>query len=94
LSIFRNSVEVIQVSLKSHTNKGYFTGRPTYIFHHISHTSFRMRNVSGKRCTENQNKHFTFINYFENRAVYEIMWKNIVKPGTPQTTIWYMCIAW
>jgi hypothetical protein len=24
---------------------------------------------------------------FENRAVYEIMWKNVVKPDRPQTTI-------
>jgi len=29
---------------------------------------------------ENQNTHFMFSNFFvfENRAVYEIMWKNIV----------------
>jgi len=43
-----------------------------------------MRNVSGKSCTENQNTHFMFNNaMFENRAVDEIMWKNIVEPGTP-----------
>ena len=29
-----------------------------------------MRNISHKSCVENQNKHFTFNNYFsENRAV-------------------------
>ena len=28
--------------------------------------------------------------FFENRAVYEIMWKNIVQPGRPQITIWRM----
>jgi len=33
----------------------------------------RMRNVSDKICRENQNTHFVF----ENRAVYEIMWKKI-----------------
>ena len=33
LSIFRNSVEIIQVSLKSDKNKGYFTWRPIYIYH-------------------------------------------------------------
>jgi hypothetical protein len=38
--------------------------------------------------------HFTFNNFFfENRAVYERMWKNIVERGRPQTTIWRMRIA-
>ena len=32
--------------------------------------------------------------FFEYRAVYEIMWKNIVEPGRPQVTIWRMRIAW
>jgi hypothetical protein len=27
------------------------------------------------------------ITFSEKRAVYEIMWKNIVKPGRPQMTI-------
>jgi hypothetical protein len=26
----------------------------------------------------------------ENRAVYEIMWKNMVEPGRPQMAIWHM----
>jgi len=29
----------------------------------------------------------------ENRAIYEIMWKNIVQPGRPQITVWRMRIA-
>jgi hypothetical protein len=35
------------------------------------------------------------VNFFspENRAVYEIMWKNIVEPGRPQMTIWRMRIS-
>jgi hypothetical protein len=33
-------------------------------------------------------KHFTFNIFFpENRAVYEIMWKNMVEPDRPQMTI-------
>jgi hypothetical protein len=28
--------------------------------------------------------------FFENRAVYEKMWKDIVEPDRPQTTIWRM----
>jgi len=46
-----------------------------------------MRNVSDKSCRENQNTHFVFNNFFsENRAVNEIMWKNMVEPERPQTT--------
>jgi len=53
-----------------------------------------MRNVSHKSCRENQNTHFVFIAlFFENLAVYEIMYKSIVEPGRPQRTIWHMSIA-
>ena len=53
-----------------------------------------MGNVSDKSCTENQNTHFVFSNFFsENRAVYEIMCKNTVQPGRPQMTIWRMRVA-
>jgi len=31
--------------------------------------------------------------FFENRAVYEIIWKNIVQQGTPQMIIWHMRVA-
>jgi len=50
----------------------------------------RMRNVSDKRCRENQSTHFVFSKSArpENLGVCEIMWKNI-----PQTTIWHMRIA-
>jgi len=49
-----------------------------------------MRNVSDKSCRENQNTHFIINNIFpENRAVYEITWKNTVQPDRPQITIWY-----
>ena len=33
------------------------------------------------------------ITFFENRAVYEIIWKRIVQQGRPQMTIWRMRIA-
>jgi hypothetical protein len=55
-----------------------------------------MRNVRDKSRTENQNTRFIFSNFFfflENRAVYEIMWKNIVEPDRPQMTVWSMRIA-
>ena len=36
----------------------------------------RMRNVSAKSCRETQSSRFVFSTYFfENRTVYEIMWK-------------------
>ena len=53
----------------------------------------RMRYVGDKSCTENQNTHFVFSNFFENHTVYEIMWKNIVERSKPQMTIRRMRIA-
>jgi hypothetical protein len=95
LRIFQKSVEKIQVSLKSYKNKGYFTRTPIYNF--LLYLSFllRMRNVSDKLCRENQSTHFVFSNipFYENRAVYEIMWKNIVGRSRPLMTIWRMRIA-
>jgi hypothetical protein len=42
----------------------------------------RMRRVSDKWCT-----HFVFNNFsLNNRAVYEIMWQNMVERGRPQIT--------
>jgi hypothetical protein len=40
-----------------------------------------MRNVSDKICRENQKTHFVFSKFFppKNRAVYEIIWKNVVE---------------
>ena len=37
----------------------------------------KMKNVSHKSCSENQNTHF-MSNMFFNRVVYEIMWNNTV----------------
>jgi hypothetical protein len=57
----------------------------------------RMRNVSDKIGRENQNIHLIFNNFFffENRAVYEIMWKNIVGIDRLQLSMstWRMRIA-
>ena len=32
--------------------------------------------------------------FFENRAGYEILWKNIVQPDRPEITRWRMHMAW
>jgi len=47
-----------------------------------------MRNVSNKHCRGNQTTHFCSLTSFpKNRAVYGVMWKNIVERGWPQMTI-------
>ena len=94
LGIFRKSVEKIQVSLKSDKSISISCeGQYTFLITSRSVLP-RMRNASDKSCRENQNTRFMSNNvFFENRAVYEIMWKNIVVLGKPQITIWSMRIA-
>jgi hypothetical protein len=53
----------------------------------------RLRNVSDKRCSENQNTHCVSVIFFEIRTVYEKMWKNTVQRSRPQMTEWHMRIA-
>ena len=63
----------------------------------VSRSALRiMRNVSDKRCRENQNTPLVFNNSFlpENRAVYEIMWINMIEPDRPQMAIRRMRIAY
>jgi hypothetical protein len=53
-----------------------------------------MRDISDQSCGENQNTYFVFSTFFfENPAVCEIVWKNVVKPDRPQMAIWRMRIA-
>ena len=81
-SIFRKSVEKNHVSLKSDNNNGYFTWR-RYTFMIISRQILlKMRSVSDKSCRENKYTHFMFSDLFsENRAIYEITWKNYSRAG-------------
>ena len=54
---------------------------------------FLKENISDKKCRDTPNTHFMFHNFFfENRAVYEIMWKNVDR-GRPQMKVWRVCIA-
>jgi hypothetical protein len=46
-----------------------------------------MRNVSHRPFTENQNAHFMFNNFPENRAMHEVMWKNLVEPDSQDDNI-------
>jgi len=52
-----------------------------------------MRNVSDKICRGNQNADYMLNIFFENHAVFELMWKNIVLLGKLQMKIWRMCIV-
>ena len=53
----------------------------------------RMRNVT-ERISEKLKKNiFCSVTFFLNRAVYEIVWKNIAERGRPQMAIWRMRIA-
>jgi hypothetical protein len=40
-----------------------------------------------------KSKHSLCSTFLENRAIYEIIWKNIVEPDRPQVIIWRMRIA-
>jgi len=52
-----------------------------------------MRNVSDKRCRENQNTHFVFSNFFSKIVPFmRKRGKNIVERGRAQMTIWRMRI--
>jgi hypothetical protein len=53
-----------------------------------------MRNISDK-IVEKIKAHILYSAtlFFENRAVYEKMWKNAVERGIPHITIWRMRIA-
>ena len=53
----------------------------------------RLRNVSDKFCSDNQNTHFMSSNFFGNPAVCGVMWKNIVEPERPQMTVWRIRIS-
>jgi hypothetical protein len=88
LLTFRKTAKKIQVSLKSDKNSGYFKRRPIYIFDHVS-LSYSYNDDSHKRCRGNQNHPIIFSTFppppqKKNRAVYEILWKNILQLGWPQ----------
>jgi hypothetical protein len=82
-----------RVSLKSDNNNGTLH-KDQYTLFIASHSVPRLRNVTDKSCTENQNIHFVSVNlFYENLTVYEIMWENIAQPDRPQMTVRRMSIA-
>jgi hypothetical protein len=94
--IFAYFFENLSRKFEFHLNLTRITGtlhRDQYKFL-ILHRSFllRIRNVSDKRCKENQSAHFIFSKFifffFENLAVNETMCKHTVQPGRPMMIIW------
>jgi hypothetical protein len=88
LSIFRKFIEKIQVSCKSDNNSGHFTWTPMHIFIYLAQLFLKWI-IFRTKVVEKKHTSTMFSNFFfQNRAVYEIMWKNIVERGRPQMTIW------
>jgi hypothetical protein len=64
-------------SIKTGQEKRVLYNENRYTFLIISRSVLlTAKNVSDKSCTDNQNTHFVFSNFFfENRVIYEIIWK-------------------
>jgi hypothetical protein len=93
LNIFRNCVKKSQVPLKSDKNNGTSLGGVTIVTTVSRWILLIMRNILDKICRENQNRHLWSITFFRKLAIYETMWKNMVEPERPQTTIRRMRFA-
>jgi len=63
-SIFRKSVEKIQVSLNSDKNNGTLQADLCMLLIVSRSVLFRMRNVLDKSYRENENTHFIYRNFF------------------------------
>jgi len=94
LSVFRKSVEKIQVSLKSDKNKGNLTWYTGIHFRSYLAHFFLEWKLFWAEVVERLETHILCsVTFFENRTFYEITWKNIVEGGRPQMIIWRMFIA-
>jgi len=84
-SIFQQTARKIRVLLKRNENNGYV---PTYIYDNIL-PNFSYNEKLLRQMLQRKSKHNFVFNYFffcENRAVYEITWKNMVEPEKPKMT--------
>ena len=86
MSIFRNTVEKIQVSLKSDKNNGYYTWRPLDMWSYLTQFLFE-REMFQKVVGEIEIRILCSITFLRKSRLYEIMWKNTEEPGKPQVTI-------
>ena len=92
LSIFRKSVEKIQVSLQSYVNNGQFTWKHFHIYDCLSKFSVEWEMFWLKVVVKIKTHILCSVTFLENYSVYEIMPKNVVEPEGPQT-IWRMRVA-
>ena len=91
----KKSVQKIQIPFKSTNNNRYFTCRPIYIFDHNSLSSAYSEKCFRRKLYRKSKHILCSVNFsLENRAIYEITWKNIVERGRSQMAIWRMRIAW
>ena len=89
-TVFLESVDKTQVSLKSNKNNGYFTWRRFHIYNNISlNSSYNEKRFRQKLYTKLKHTFYVQQRFPENRAVYDTMTKNVVEPERPQI-IWRM----
>ena len=65
-----------------------------YFLSNLAHFLFELKILQTK--LYRKSKHLIFYSqnvFFKNRAVFEIMWKNVVERGRPQMTTWRVRIA-
>ena len=77
LSIFRKSVEKIQVGLNSNKNNGYFTWRPPYIYDNTSLTFFLEWEMFQTKVVEKIKIEFNFQWLFFSKIL--ALWDNVEK---------------
>jgi len=93
LSIFRKSVEKIQFSLKYGTNNATLHEDQHKYLITSCLVLLIMKNVSSKFVEKIRSQFYLQELSLENRAVYEIMWKIMVKSDRPRIKIWRKHIA-
>jgi hypothetical protein len=64
-----------------------------HFWSYLAHFFLDWEMFQKKCCRDNQNTHFISSNFFRNRVVCEIMWKNIVELEKPQMAVWCMHIS-
>jgi hypothetical protein len=75
-------------------NDGHFAWRRVCIYDNISLNISSNQKCFRRKLYRKSKNTFCDITFFpENRAVYEIMWKNIAEMGRLQITIWRIRIA-
>jgi len=87
VSIFRKSVQQIQVLLKSDMNNGYFTRIPVNVCDNTSVDHSQNEKCFRQTKQSNQNTCYVQWIFFLKRTVYEVIWKDSVKPDRHQTAI-------